>query len=83
MAFLIDLTIIHYWIKISAASVFGEQSKLEPMSADRKARWKKEIDWLLSVTDYIVEFVPSQQKSKDGTSMEVTFFFSLSFGYII
>ncbi|KAI3443780.1 hypothetical protein Pfo_000445 [Paulownia fortunei] len=54
-----------------AASVFGEQWKLEPMSAERKARWKKEIDWLLSVTDYIVEFVPSQQKSKDGTNMEI------------
>lgn len=54
-----------------SASVFGEQSRLEPMSADRKARWRKEIDWLLCVTDYIVEFVPSQQKSKDGTQMEV------------
>ncbi|GMN37207.1 hypothetical protein TIFTF001_006640 [Ficus carica] len=54
-----------------AASVFGEQSRLEPMSADRKARWRKEIDWLLCVTDYIVEFVPSQQKSKDGTQMEI------------
>ncbi|KAK4391673.1 Rho guanine nucleotide exchange factor 8 [Sesamum angolense] len=55
-----------------AASVFGEQSKLEPMSPERKARWKKEIGWLLSVTDYIVEFVASEQKSKDGTSMEAT-----------
>ncbi|CAK9155177.1 unnamed protein product [Ilex paraguariensis] len=54
-----------------AASVFGEQRKLEPMSADRKVRWRKEIDWLLSVTDYIVEFVPSQQRSKDGTNMEI------------
>ncbi|PSS01891.1 Rho guanine nucleotide exchange factor like [Actinidia chinensis var. chinensis] len=54
-----------------AASVFGEQRKLEPMAADRKARWRKEIDWLLSVTDHIVEFVPSQQKSKDGTNMEI------------
>ncbi|XP_059636183.1 rho guanine nucleotide exchange factor 8-like [Cornus florida] len=54
-----------------AASVFGEQRKLEPMSPDRKARWKKEMDWLLSVTDYIVELVPSQQKSKDGTNMEI------------
>ncbi|KAL2228978.1 rop guanine nucleotide exchange factor 9 [Sesamum indicum] len=54
-----------------AASVFGEQSKLEPMSPERKARWKKEIGWLLSVTDYIVEFVASEQKSKDGTSMEI------------
>jgi len=54
-----------------AASVFGEQRRLEPMSADRKARWKKEIGWLLSVTDHIVEFVPLQQVSEDGTSMEV------------
>ncbi|XP_044976643.1 rop guanine nucleotide exchange factor 9-like [Hordeum vulgare subsp. vulgare] len=54
-----------------AASVFGEQRRLEPMSADRRARWKKEIDWLLSVTDHIVEFVPLEQVSEDGTSMEV------------
>ncbi|XWS16334.1 hypothetical protein CRYUN_Cryun34aG0076200 [Craigia yunnanensis] len=54
-----------------AASVFGEQSRLEPMSAERKARWRKEIDWLLSVTDHIVEFVPSQQKNKDGSNMEI------------
>ncbi|KAJ9190200.1 hypothetical protein P3X46_001427 [Hevea brasiliensis] len=54
-----------------AASVFGEQWRLEPMSAERKARWRKEIDWLLCVTDYIVEFVASQQKSKDGSNMEI------------
>ncbi|XAR53349.1 hypothetical protein NMG60_11021881 [Bertholletia excelsa] len=54
-----------------AASVFGEQRKLEPMSEENRSRWKKEMDWLLSVSDYIVEFVPSQQKSKDGTNMEV------------
>ncbi|KAH0743112.1 hypothetical protein KY290_031105 [Solanum tuberosum] len=54
-----------------AASIFGEQSKLEPMSQKRKERWRKEIDWLLSVTDYIVEFVPGQQISKDGTNMEI------------
>jgi len=54
-----------------AASIFGEQRKLEPMPPERKARWKKEISWLLSVTDHIVEFVPSQQKSKDGVNMEI------------
>ncbi|KAF3793962.1 Rop guanine nucleotide exchange factor 12 [Nymphaea thermarum] len=54
-----------------AASVFGEQWRLEPMSAERKARWRKEVDWLLSVTDHVVEFVPSQQKAKDGSSMEI------------
>ncbi|XP_027341488.1 rop guanine nucleotide exchange factor 12 [Abrus precatorius] len=54
-----------------AASIFGEQRRLEPMPAERKARWRKEIDWLLSVTDYVVEMVPSQQKSKDGSQMEI------------
>ncbi|GLT76197.1 hypothetical protein SLA2020_478700 [Shorea laevis] len=54
-----------------AASVFGEQWRLEPMSAERKARWRREIDLLLSVTDHIVEFVASQQKNKDGTNMEI------------
>lgn len=55
----------------NAASVFGEQTRLEPMSPGRKARWRKEVDWLLSVTDHIVEFAPSHQRTKDGTSMEV------------
>ncbi|XVF34851.1 hypothetical protein REPUB_Repub18cG0094100 [Reevesia pubescens] len=54
-----------------AASVFGEKGKLEPMAPERKARWRKEMDWLLSVTDHIVEFVPSQQKSNNGTNMEI------------
>ncbi|XP_048227946.1 rho guanine nucleotide exchange factor 8 [Ricinus communis] len=53
-----------------AASVFGEQKRLEPMSPETKIRWRKEIDWLLSVTDHIVEFVPSQQ-SNNGINMEI------------
>ncbi|KAJ0006970.1 hypothetical protein Pint_29742 [Pistacia integerrima] len=54
-----------------AASAFSEQNRLEPMAAETKSRWRKEIDWLLSVADQIVEFVPSQQKSKDGSNMEI------------
>lgn len=41
------------------------------MSEERKTRWRKEVDWLLSVTDYIVEFVASQQTTDDGKHMEV------------
>ncbi|CAH9122812.1 unnamed protein product [Cuscuta epithymum] len=41
------------------------------MAAERKERWRKEINWLLSVTDHIVEFVPSNQTSKDGTILEI------------
>ncbi|KAF8027567.1 hypothetical protein BT93_E0469 [Corymbia citriodora subsp. variegata] len=53
-----------------AASAFGEQKRLEPMAPEMRARWKREIDWLLSVTDHIVEFVPSQQKT-NGMNMEI------------
>jgi hypothetical protein len=54
-----------------SASVFGEQRRLQPMADDQKSRWKKEVDWLLSVADHIVEFVPSQQVAENGTSVEV------------
>lgn len=47
------------------------------MADDQKARWTKEIDWLLSVADHIVEFVPSQQVSENGTCMEVRLPFSV------
>ncbi|KNA06709.1 hypothetical protein SOVF_178460, partial [Spinacia oleracea] len=54
-----------------SASIFGDSKKLEPMSSDMKARWRKEVDWLLSVTDHIVELVPSQQQAADGSTMEI------------
>ncbi|CAH8353746.1 unnamed protein product [Eruca vesicaria subsp. sativa] len=54
-----------------SASAFGEQRRLEPISEDRKERWRREIGWLLSVTDHIVEFSPTQQINKDGSSIEV------------
>lgn len=41
------------------------------MAYDRKMRWRREIDWLLSVTDHIVEVVPYIQTSNDGTQKEV------------
>ena len=55
-----------------SASAFGEQRRLEPMSEDRKERWRREMGWLLSVTDHIVEFSPTQQTNKDGSSIEVS-----------
>ncbi|WZZ29016.1 hypothetical protein YC2023_012417 [Brassica napus] len=54
-----------------SASALGEQRRLEPISEDRKERWRREIGWLLSVTDHIVEFSPTQQTNKDGSSIEV------------
>ncbi|KAJ0941876.1 putative PRONE domain, Rop guanine nucleotide exchange factor [Helianthus annuus] len=54
-----------------AASVFGEQHKLAPMKEDSKKRWRKEVDWVLSVTNYISEFVPVQHTARDGSNMEI------------
>lgn len=55
-----------------AASVFGELWRLEPLSIERRTMWRRELEWLLSVSDHIVEFVPSWQHYPDGSSTEVS-----------
>ncbi|KAH7433591.1 hypothetical protein KP509_07G076300 [Ceratopteris richardii] len=54
-----------------AASIFGELVRLEPLVPERKARWQREMNWLLAVCDHIVEFVPSKQTLPDGSINEV------------
>jgi hypothetical protein len=48
------------------ATVFGELWRLEPLAAPRKAMWTREMEWLLSVADSIVELTPSTQELPDG-----------------
>uniref|UniRef100_A0A0E0IW72 PRONE domain-containing protein n=1 Tax=Oryza nivara TaxID=4536 RepID=A0A0E0IW72_ORYNI len=55
----------------NAATVFGSCHKLEPLPAGKKTMWRREMDCLLSVCDYIVEFYPSSQTLPDGTKVEV------------
>ncbi|KAL1189211.1 Rop guanine nucleotide exchange factor 10 [Cardamine amara subsp. amara] len=54
-----------------ADSMFGEQMKLQPMYPETKEIWRKEMDWLLSVVDHIVQFVPSKQLAKNGGFTEI------------
>lgn len=54
-----------------AASVFGELWKLEPLPEDRKSKWRREMDWLLSPANYMVELVPAKQHGANGCTMEV------------
>ncbi|XP_023751274.1 rop guanine nucleotide exchange factor 1 [Lactuca sativa] len=54
-----------------SASVFGELWRLEPLAPQKKAMWQREMEWLLSVSDSIVDFVPSIQQSPSGGSYEV------------
>ncbi|XP_051189378.1 rop guanine nucleotide exchange factor 1 [Lolium perenne] len=49
-----------------SATVFGELWRLEPLAAPRKAMWTREMEWLLSVADSIVELTPSLQELPDG-----------------
>ncbi|XP_002991769.2 rop guanine nucleotide exchange factor 7 [Selaginella moellendorffii] len=54
-----------------SASVFGNLWKLEPLATSRRRMWKREMNWLVSVTDYIVELVPTWQTFPDGSSVEI------------
>ncbi|KAJ8748984.1 hypothetical protein K2173_013423 [Erythroxylum novogranatense] len=53
------------------ATVFGQSLRLEPLKPEKLAMWKKEMNCLLSVCDYIVEFIPKSQNLQDGTPLEV------------
>ena len=54
-----------------AASVFGELWRLEPLAPQRKAMWQREMEWLLCISDSIVELVPSMQEFPGGGTYEV------------
>ncbi|XP_074275732.1 rop guanine nucleotide exchange factor 1-like [Silene latifolia] len=54
-----------------AASVFGELWKLEPLLPQNKKMWCREMGWLLSVNDSIVDLVPSKQEFPGGGTFEV------------
>lgn len=54
-----------------AASVFGELWKLEPLPEERKKKWEREMDWLLSPTNYMIELVPAKQNGSNGSTLEI------------
>jgi len=54
-----------------SATVFGELWRLEPMAPQKKIVWCREMEWLLSVSDSIVELVPSIQPFPGGGTYEV------------
>ncbi|CAJ2655837.1 unnamed protein product [Trifolium pratense] len=53
------------------ATVFGQLWRLEPLSQEKKAMWQREMEWLLCVSDHIVEFKPTWQTFPDGSKFEV------------
>ncbi|KAL1218570.1 Rop guanine nucleotide exchange factor 6 [Cardamine amara subsp. amara] len=53
------------------AAILGQQWRLEPLPSEKKTMWRREIEVLLSVSDHIVELVPSFQNFTNGTKIEV------------
>ncbi|CAL5378029.1 unnamed protein product [Camellia sinensis] len=54
-----------------SATVFGEIWRLEPLASQKKVMWCREMEWLLCVSDSIVELVPSIQQFPGGGTYEV------------
>ncbi|XP_077214958.1 rop guanine nucleotide exchange factor 7-like [Tasmannia lanceolata] len=53
------------------ATLFGQLWRLEPLPPEKKSMWRREMEWLLCVSDHIVELIPSWQTFPDGTKLEV------------
>lgn len=51
--------------------MFGELWRLEPLALQKKVMWQREMEWLLSVSDSIVDLVPSIQQFPGGGTYEV------------
>ncbi|MFS8008196.1 putative PRONE domain, Rop guanine nucleotide exchange factor [Helianthus anomalus] len=58
-----------YDIHFLSASMFGQHLKLEPLHLEKKMTWKREMNCLLSVYDYIVEFIPMSHSLQNGKTM--------------
>lgn len=56
-----------------SATLFGQIWRLEPLRPEKKSMWRREMEWLLCVSDYIVELIPSWQTYPDGSKLEVNF----------
>lgn len=57
------------------ATIFGQLWRLEPLPQEKKLMWRREMEWLLCVSDHIVELIPSWQTFPDGSKLEVNFGF--------
>ncbi|XP_024963265.1 rop guanine nucleotide exchange factor 14-like [Cynara cardunculus var. scolymus] len=54
-----------------AGAVFGELWKLEPLPEEKRIKWRREMEWLLSPTNYMVQLIPAKQCGADGRILEI------------
>ncbi|XP_068636085.1 rop guanine nucleotide exchange factor 7-like [Aristolochia californica] len=53
------------------ATLFGQLWRLESLPPEKKLMWRREMEWLLCVSDHIVELIPCWQTFPDGSKLEV------------
>ncbi|CAA7061791.1 unnamed protein product [Microthlaspi erraticum] len=53
------------------ATLFGQLWRLEPLPTEKKEMWRREMEWLLCVSDHIVEMTPTWQTFPDGSKLEI------------
>ncbi|OWM70012.1 rop guanine nucleotide exchange factor 5-like isoform X2 [Punica granatum] len=53
------------------ATIFGQLWRLEPLPEEKRSMWRREMEWLLCVSEHIVELIPSWQTFPDGSKLEV------------
>ncbi|CAK9137622.1 unnamed protein product [Ilex paraguariensis] len=53
------------------ATIFGQIWRLEPLPLEKKLMWRREMEWIICVSDHIVELIPSWQTFPDGSKLEV------------
>lgn len=71
MSCTLQLAITNCFVSIFVASMFSQHQKLEPLHPEKKMMWRREMNCLLSVCDYIVEFIPTSHSLQNGKAMEV------------
>ncbi|XP_041025892.1 rop guanine nucleotide exchange factor 7-like isoform X2 [Juglans microcarpa x Juglans regia] len=54
-----------------SATMFGQLWRLEPLPLQKKVMWRREMNWLVCVSDYIVELIPTWQTFPDGSKLEI------------
>ncbi|KAF5796975.1 putative PRONE domain, Rop guanine nucleotide exchange factor [Helianthus annuus] len=50
---------------------FFRAMEAEPLPDEKKNKWRREMDWLLSPTNYMVQLVPAKQCMPDGRTIEI------------
>lgn len=70
--FVVFISLFNFLTKIQCvATIFGQLWRLEPLPLEKKSMWRREMEWLVAVSDHIVELKPSWQTFHDGSKLEV------------